>query len=205
MAARLVFALAVCGMAQAHRFGWDPQASMEAPRFQEDADNLSIRFDREFVAAYGKTLCSLYQAWNPQSEEAGSMYPVPLHYHQPTKSVWEVRRGKRSILERVAFSANTSVPGAFSLHYTLYLEDGGRIAVAESPRYDAHYGGPRLMRNLEITGISRGEQLRLRLSGHSERVLYRLSGGGEIERKEGVATLVITRDGFSQALLLWDL
>jgi hypothetical protein len=192
------------GKVQTNPFGWDPQVSEMPLEIFVDEDNLSIHFDMQFIAAYSKTLCSLRQTWKPDPKEAWYSPPNLVHYRQYETLVWDVLKEQKSILKQIQFSNYTLEPNALFLNYTLILENGRKISIVEAPKHDAHYGAPRLMRNLTVTGLSEGEQIRLRLSDSFQPGFWRLSGNGEMRQEKGVFTLFISQDGYSQALAIWS-
>lgn len=189
---------------QANAYEWAPGTAETPLEIKEDGEHIFIRFDRDFTAVYSKNLCSLYQAWRPAPAAAWDRLPASPYYHQRVKPVWDVRRERFSVIRGAVFSSYVREPNAITLRYTLRLGNGREISVLETPKYDAHYGAPRLMRNMTITGLSAGEQVRLTLSDGLAPVFWRLSGGGELEQGQGISTLVVRRDGFSQPLVLWE-
>jgi hypothetical protein len=190
--------------AEAAKLDWNSLDSEPPLEINEDAYNISIHFDPQFTAVYSKSSCALYQTWKPGKRDVWYQAPEAIYYHQNGTSIWDVVKNNRSILDQVIFSTFNVKGNSIDLHYTLTLKNGEMISVVETPKYDAHYGSPRLMRNMILTGISQEEEVRVSLSD-SRNPFLRLSGGGQLEQVNGRSTLVVDRDGFSQALLVWDL
>lgn len=106
---------------------------------------VTIAASDDMWIAYDTTTCGMYRAWKGRVNFDGAVYTT-VHGPQPTSvgepytvgpagDVWGARIGEKEVPVRARWLGYQLHGGRAHLNYELFLEDGHRIRVQETPDY----------------------------------------------------------------------
>ena len=134
--------------------------------------NLILNMGEDFWVAYSKELCGVYLVWKGKFRNEGTTkglgtdihanpwYYIPFKNSGDLEGVntfWKAEKNGTSVLEKVRFLGyERPDPESIVLLYRLYLNDGIKLDIRETPEYITKNGKPALERKIEISELPQG-------------------------------------------------